>query len=339
MATDSTGCAGIDKVFEVHFTMNNKLKDDRSADTLSLGSIDIFCKAAELQSFTNAAQALGVTPAAVSRSVGRLEQRLGAQLFVRTTRLVRLTDAGREFHEQCRQALAQIADAARVAAGQKQGASGLVRVSVPTTYAYCRLLPALPRFAQAYPEVRLEIDISGRNVDFVEDQFDVAIRLGVHRDSRLVVRRLEHAELGVFASPDYLARRGTPAVVDDLRGHDCIGFVMSGNNRLMPWFFRVDGADVERQVAGPFRLRQDPLAMVRLALAGGGLCQTFGYIVEDDVAQGRLVEVLADCRGGPRPISVLYLHSPHLPARVRAFVDFVIDTLGGPGLPGRAAGR
>lgn len=319
--------------------MNNKLKNKDAEDNLALGSVDIFCKAAELQSFTNAAQALGVTPAAVSRSVARLEQRLGAQLFVRTTRVVRLTDAGREFHEQCRHALAQIADAARVAAGQKKGASGLVRVSVPTTYAYCRLLPALPRFLQAYPDVKLEIDISGRNIDFIEEQFDVAIRLGMHRDSRLVVRRLEHADLGVYASPDYLARRGLPRSVEDLRDHDCIGFVMSSNNRLMPWFFRVDDADVERMFAGPCRMRQDPLAMVRLALAGGGICQTFGYIVADDVAQGRLVEVLAEYRGSPRPISVLHLHGPHLPARVRVFVDFVIDTFGGPGPRGAASMR
>ena len=310
--------------------MNNKLKDDRAGDSLSLGGIDIFCKAAELQSFTNAAQALGVTPAAVSRSVGRLEQRLGAQLFVRTTRQVRLTEAGREFHEQCRHALAQIADAARAASGEKHGASGVVRVSVPTTYAYYRLLPVLPRFTAAYPDVKLDVDISGRNIDFIEEQFDVAIRLGAQRDSRLVVRRLEHAEIGVFASPGYLASRGTPRSVEDLREHDCIGFVM-GTGRLMPWFFRVDGAEVERTFAGSVRLRQDPLAMVRLAASGGGLCQTFDYIVADDVAQGRLVEVLAGFRGRPRPYSVLYPHSRHLPARVRAFVDFLIEVCGDAG--------
>lgn len=311
--------------------MNIKLKDDRAGDSLSLGGIDIFCKAAELQGFTNAAQALGITPAAVSRSVGRLEQRLGAQLFVRTTRQVRLTEAGREFHEQCRHALAQIADAARAASGEKHGASGVVRVSVPTTYAYYRLLPVLPRFTAAYPDVKLDVDISGRNIDFVEEQFDVAIRLGAQPDSGLVVRRLELAEIGVFASPGYLARAGAPRSVEELADHDCIGFVMSGTGRLIPWFFCIDGVDVERSFAGSIRLRQDPLAMVRLAASGGGLCQTFDYIVADDVAQGRLVEVLAGFRGRPRPYSVLYPHSRHLPARVRAFVDFLIEVCGDAG--------
>ncbi|MFN6996667.1 MAG: LysR family transcriptional regulator, partial [Aquincola tertiaricarbonis] len=131
----------------------------RSFDPVQLGSIELFCKAAELGSFTAAAEALGVTPAAVSRSIARLEQRLGVRLFVRTTRSIRLTEDGALYRAECQQALEQIAEAERAITGRQTTPTGLLRISVPTTYAHHRLLPLLPAFAQAYPGVALELNI------------------------------------------------------------------------------------------------------------------------------------------------------------------------------------
>jgi DNA-binding transcriptional LysR family regulator len=296
----------------------------RAFDAMQLGSIELFCRAAELGSFTAAAAAAGVTPAAVSRSVGRLEVRLGVRLFVRTTRQIRLTDDGRVYHEQCQQGLLQIADAGRLVSGQQVVPVGTLRVSAPTTYAHYRLFPMLPRFVAAYPKVQVEISVSNRNIDFVEEGFDLAIRLGTPQDSRLVARKLEDATLGVFASPHYLKRRGTPKGLADLKQHDCIQFVLPSTGRALPWLFRENGDDVERTLSGSVKVSDDVLGCVSHARAGGGLVQIYHFIADNAVRRGELIEVVKRCGGRSRPFSVLYPQNRHMSARVRAFVDFVI---------------
>jgi DNA-binding transcriptional LysR family regulator len=292
-------------------------------EPMQLGSIELFCKAADLGSFTGAAQALGLTPAAVSRSIARLEQRLGARLFARTTRQVRLTDEGRLYHEQCRQALAQLEAAALAVGGRRAVPQGLLRISLPTTYAHYRVLPVLSRFTQRYRQVQVDLHITNRNVDLVEEGFDLAIRQGEPQDSRLVARKLEDATLGVFASPAYLKRRGRPKTLDDLAGHDCIQFVLPSTGRTLPYVFRDGGEDAERELRGAVRVQEDVLGCVGLAVAGGGLCQTYHYIARGAVQRGELVEVLKPYAGRSRPFSILYPHNRHLAARVRAFVDFI----------------
>jgi DNA-binding transcriptional LysR family regulator len=294
----------------------------RAFDPVQLGSIEMFCKAAELQGFTSAAQALGITAAAVSRSVGRLEDRLGVRLFVRTTRQMRLTEEGRTYFEQCRQALAQIEDAERAVGGRQAQPAGLLRVSLPTTYAHFRLLPMLPAFMQRHPQIRLELDVSNRNIDFVEAGYDLAIRLGPPEDSRLVARPLEDATLGVFASPHYLKRRGAPQTLEQLRQHDCIEFVLPSSGRGMPWIFRDAGQPVDFAFEGRVRVHDDVLAAVTYAAAGGGLFQIYHFIADRYVATGQLQEVMQPYGGRSRPFSILYPQNRHLSARVRAFVDF-----------------
>lgn len=299
----------------------------RSFDPMQLGSIELFCKAAELSSFTAAAQALGITPAAVSRSVARLEARLGARLFVRSTRQIRLTDDGRSYYEQCEQALAQIEQAGRAVSGRQSEPSGTLRISVPTTYAHHRLFPLLPAFSAAFPKLKLEISVSNRNIDFVEEGFDLAIRLGAPADSRLVARPIEEATLGVFASPAYLKQRGTPATLSDLRQHDCIPFVLPRTGRAVAWLFREDSVDIERAVDGPVRVLDDVLGCVSHARAGGGLCQIYHFIADGAVRSGELKEVLKAFGGRSRPFTILYPHNRHVAPRVRAFVDFVVARL------------
>ena len=299
----------------------------RVFDSQRLGSIELFCLTAQHQGFTPAAKAAGLTPAAVSRSVARLESQLGVRLFERTTRIVRLTDAGRRYHEQCRQALGQLAEAERELSGQQQRPSGLVRASLPTPYGHVRILPLVPAFRQRYPDIELELQIANRNVDIVEEGFDLAVRGRAQPDSRLVARKLEDADLVIVASPAYLRRRKRPRNEHDLTGHPCVQFLLPRSGQPVPWLLRRDGHDFEWPTQGPLRCVDDLLATVTLARAGAGVLQTYRFIVEQDLRDGTLVELLPELAGASRPFSLLYPANRHMPLRVRVFIDFLIDKL------------
>ncbi len=297
----------------------------RHFDDLQLGSIEMFCLAAELSSFTAAANAAGVTPAAVSRSVSRLEARLGIRLFVRSTRHIRLSDEGRAYFEQVRPAIAQLVDAERQVGGQ--GAAGRLRISLPTPYAHYRVLPLLPAFREQYPNVDVHVHISNRNVDFADDGYDLSVRGRAPDDSALIARKLEDAELVVVGAPEYLRRRGTPQALEDLAAHDCIQFDRPSSGRRIPWTFQVYGESVDIVTDGAYGTGEDVLGGVTLARAGAGLFQTYRFVVEDDLREGRLTEVLPQHGGSTRPFVLLYPHARHLSRRVRAFVDFLVDKL------------
>lgn len=300
----------------------------RTFDPIQLGSIELFCKAAELGSFSAAAESLGLTPASVSRSIKRLETRLGVRLFSRTTRNVRLTSEGELYRQECQQALEQIAEAERTITGHQKVPSGLLRLSVGTLYANYRLLPHLQHFTAAYPQIDLELSLSNRVVDIVDEGFDLAIRIGTPQDSRLIAHKLEDASVGVFATPAYLAKRGVPKTLDDLASHDCLQFVLPSTGRPMPWIFRDrDGKPLDHVAHSRFRVLDDALGCVSWGCAGGGLFQTYHFIAAPAVARGELVEVLREYGGRSRQFSIIYPQNRHLSARVRAFVDFMLERL------------
>lgn len=296
----------------------------RTFEPVQLGSIELFCKAAEIGSFTKTAEMLGLTPAAVSRSIARLEARLGVRLFARSTRSIRLTDEGDLYRAECQQALEQIASAERALSGSRV-TSGTVRISLPTTYAHYRLLPLLPSFSSRYPEIALEVNITNRNVDLIEEGFDLAIRLGEPKDSRLVARKLEDAALGVYGSPAYLKRSGKPRTLANLNEHTCIQFIVPSTGRPMPWLFQADGEEIEFAFKSSRRVSEDVLGCVDWARAGGGLVQTYDFIAAEAIARGELVEVLKPFRGRTRPFSILYPSHRHVSARVRACVEFLAE--------------
>ncbi|MES2102638.1 MAG: LysR substrate-binding domain-containing protein [Pseudomonadota bacterium] len=299
----------------------------RQFDDLMLGSIELFCLAAELGSFTAAAAAASVTPAAVSRSVSRLEERLGVRLFVRTTRQIRLTEGGRIYFEQSRQALTQLVDAEREVTGKQAAPSGTLRISMPTPYAHYRVLPLLPAFRKQYPQVKVEVHISNRNIDFAEEGYDLAIRGALPVDSNLISRKLEDAELVVVATRAYLKRAGTPKSPQDLEKHDCIQFELPSSGRTIPWLFKDQQRSVELPTGGGYLTAGDVLGGVTLARSGAGLFQTYRFIVEPDLQRGDLVEVLAAYGGNSRPFTLLY--PPGRQAmRVRSFVEFLMQQLG-----------
>jgi DNA-binding transcriptional LysR family regulator len=299
----------------------------RQFDDILLGSIELFCSAAELGSFTAAAAASAITPAAVSRAVSRLEARLNVRLFVRTTRTLNLTEAGREYFTQCREALNQLVEAERLVTGRQSAPSGLLRISMPTPYAHYRVLPILPEFTRQYPGVKVEFHISNRNVDFGDEGFDLAIRGRAPADSTMISRQLEDAELVVVATPGYLKRAGTPRTLQDLAQHDCIQFALPSTGRNIPWLFREGEEEIDLPTAGLYGCAEDILGAVTLARAGGGVFQTYRFIVDDDIKAGRLVELLPEYGGRSRPFCLIYPHGRHIALRVRAFVDFLVDHL------------
>ena len=299
----------------------------RQFDDLSLGSLELFCLTAELESFTAAAAAAGVTPPAVSRTVARLEAKLGVRLLARTTRRVRLTDSGRAYHAQCRQALAQLGDAARLLGGEQAQPAGTVRISLPTSYGHHRVLPLLAEFRRLHPGVELELQLSNRNVDLIGEGFDLAVRGRTPPDSGLVARKLEDAELVIVGSPRYLRRHGKPRDVAALAQHECIHFVLPRTGQVVPWLLTMDGRVQERTLPGAIRCADDILGPVTLARHDAGLVQTYRFIVEHDLAEGTLREVLPQCAGAARPFSLLYPAQRHMPARVRAVIDFLVERL------------
>lgn len=297
----------------------------RQFDDILLGSIELFCLAVEAGSFTAAALAAGVTPAAVSRSVSRLEERLGTRLFVRTTRSIRLTEGGRAYFEQCRQALSQLVEAERELMGKQLEPAGVLRMSIPTTYGHHRILPLLPEFRARYPAVKVDIHLSNRNIDFVDEGYDLAIRVRVQPDSSLIARHLEDARLVVIATPEYLQRAGTPQTLEDLERHDCIQFELPSSGRRISWLFQENGKDKEVHAGGGYCCSDDVLGGVTLAKNGAGLFQTYRFIVEQELEEGTLVEVLQPFGGRSRPFTLLYPHGRHVPLRLRAFVDFLME--------------
>ena len=300
----------------------------RQFDDVLLGSIELFCLAAEAASFTTAANTAGVTPAAVSRSISRLEKRLGVRLFVRSTRSIRLTEGGKVYFEQCRAALNQLVEAERQVTGAQLQPSGTLRISVTTTYGHHRLLPLLPDFRAQYPLIKLEVQVSNRNIDFQEDNFDLAIRFRAQPDSNMIARHLEDAELVVIASPAYLKRAGLPRTLADLEKHECIQFDLPSSGRSIAWLFNEAGQERDIAPVGHYSCSDDVLAGVTLAKAGAGLFQTYRFNVDQALAEGTLVEVLQPFGGRSRPVNLLYPHGRLLPLRVRVFVDFLVGQIG-----------
>lgn len=285
-----------------------------------LGDVEIFLAVAEHGSLTAAAVTLATTASVVSRALGRLEQRLGSQLFRRTTRSLGITDAGQLYLEQSLAAFALIDEAERAIQGQADEVSGRVRLSVPTTYGHYRLPQLLHAFARQYPLVRVELNIANRNVDLAAEGFDVAVRLGELPDSGMVARKLEDAPLRLVASPAYLQRAGVPASFDELQRHACICFVMPSTGRVSPWLLRDAGRDVDWSPQARFTVSDDVLGVVSLAVHGLGVCQSYDFIVRERIERGELVELLPRMGGRTRAFSAIYAAHRRPSAAARALI-------------------
>jgi DNA-binding transcriptional LysR family regulator len=286
-----------------------------------MADVEAFVTIVDKGTISAAAVALGTTPSVLSRAVARLESRLGVQLLRRTTRRLSITDAGNLYLEQARSAFGLIADAERAIQGQGGALSGKVRISVPTTYGHYRLPALLQPFMEQHPQVIIELSISNRNVDLVDEGYDMAIRLGELADSGLAAKRLGDEPVCLVASPDYLRRAGTPQTLEQLAGHACLPFIMPSTGRQAPWLLRVDGQDQDWLAPARILVTDDVLGVVSLAHQGLGICQTYQFIVEERLRSGELVEVLPALRGRSKPFSLIYPPHRRMSAASRALID------------------
>lgn len=295
-----------------------------SAVESSLPSLLAFTRTFEHGSFTRAAKSLGLTQAAISRSVLRLEESLGVMLFRRTTRALQPTAEGRAYYAKCSAALTLLEEAQHDVQRGTSEVRGLVRLSLPITLGLHVLLPRLANLREQLPDVELEIHVTNQNVDFVHDGADLAVRMGTLKDASLVARKLGEFSVGVFASKEYLAARGPLKRLEDLADHDCMMFVMPRTGRVLPWIF--GSPNVEVTPPSSLRCVEDPRAGVVLAKAGLGLFQTYHFMVEDELRAGTLVEVLKARSGRTRPFSLIRPRAAVTSRAVRAVADLIVES-------------
>ncbi len=289
----------------------------------SLTELSAFERVGSLGSFALAARALRLTPSAVSKAVFRLESHLGAKLLVRTTRRLRLTEAGAAFHAHCRRMLAELDEAER-AVGRAHGTpAGHLRVELPLRVGTRQILRSLGAFTADFPGIELDVRLDDRYADLVEDDIDVAVRVGQLRDSRLVARRLTYARHTLVAAPAYLATRPVPRSIEDLEAHERLLFRSGNSGRVLDWIFERKG----RRIAWPphrGHTFSNSDALIAAAAAGMGIAQVLDLSAADELAAGRLTHLLSPFVAKGPPISVVSTPEKLLLPKVRAFRDFVV---------------
>ncbi|OHX10419.1 LysR family transcriptional regulator [Chromobacterium sphagni] len=281
----------------------------------------VFASVVDAGGFTRAAQQLQLPRATVSSAVQQLEAQLGVRLLHRTTRRVQLTLDGSGFYERCQQLLADFDEIEALFSQQGASPRGRLRIDVPGPIGRQVLAPALPDFFRQYPDIELELGVTDRPVDLIQEGVDCVIRVGQLSESRLVARRIGMMRQGNYASPDYLARQGVPATPQDLAGHQVVNYASPASGKVFGWEYQLDGERRELALQGRISINQVETYLA-CALAGLGLIQLPRYDAEPHVAAGRLAEVLADWPPPAMPVSVLYPHRRHLSRRVQVFVEW-----------------
>ncbi|KSV78580.1 hypothetical protein N182_20610 [Sinorhizobium sp. GL2] len=285
-----------------------------------LGDVRAFVRVADDQSFTLAAERLGLFRSAVGKCVARLEDNMATRLIHRTTRSVSLTEEGQLFYEHAIRILSEVGDAEFALAQRHQAPRGRLRIDVPIALGRLHILPVLQRFLNRWPEVEAEVSFSDEYRDIVGDGIDVAVRIGGPTDSRLVRRVLASHRLITCAAPEYLKRRGTPRTIDELTRHDRIGFKHAGGP--VPWHYRVGGGDRDVGVQGNLRLGNTE-AIRDACLAGTGLAQLGAFLVGRDIREGRLVPLLEEFERDEPPVCVVYPTRKHVSPKVRLFIEAI----------------
>ena len=291
-----------------------------------LAGVGVLAAVVEGGSFVRAAEALGITASGVSRAVSRLERRVGVRLLDRTTRSVTLTDEGRRFYEQVGPLLAGIEEAASGASGAASVVRGRLRVDLDPFFSRLVLAGHFGRFLDRHPDLSLELTTREHVGDLVADGIDVAMRFGEPLPSSPVARKLIETRIVTVASPAYLERHGRPKHPSELAGHACIQFRNPATDRPFLWEFHKPGEVLPVKTAGRLLL-SDVGTMLGECVAGTGIAQVMALGIQELLDQGRLVELFPDWPGEHFPLYALH-PSRHLPpAKVRAFIDFILQTV------------
>lgn len=288
-------------------------------------AINAFVAVVESGSFAKAAEKLDQSVSAVSRQVAELERHLDARLLQRTTRRLSLTEAGRAFHERAVQLLADLEEAEASAGAGGVTPRGTLKVTAPITYGTRVLAPLIASFTARHDQLRVDVDLSDRMVDIVDEGFDLAVRIGDIKSPLLVARRIGTTRLVCCASPAYLQRHGTPRSPDDLARHACLTYEYAALRHQ--WRFTgADGRELAVRVGGPLHANNGRM-LAALAAEGAGIVCEPDFILAPELARGALVPVLPAWRLPAIPIHAAYASRRHLSAKVRAFVAFLAERL------------
>ena len=274
--------------------------------------------------FAAAARALDVPRSKISKQIQALEEAIGVQLLQRTTRSLHLTEAGAEYYDACRDVIASLDEAEQRARTGMGEIRGVLRVNAPMSFGLSRLGPLIPHFNELHPNVELQVVLSDQQVDPVKGGFDVTIRIASLPDSSMIARSLAPAPRIMVASPDYLAREGTPQTPKDLAHHKCLsyGYLQSGVSLQL-----CNGKETQRvTVSGPLHANNGDI-LAQAAVAGMGIALLPNFIIERAVADGRLVPVLCDWEAPAITVNAVYPSSRRVPMKTRAFIDFLVAEL------------
>lgn len=286
-----------------------------------LESMQVYVLTVEKGSLSAAAVASGISATMAGNHLRKLEKRLGMQLLHRTTRRQRLTALGEDYYTRCKEILRLVAETDTQAQNLQLAPAGRLRISAPVTFGTDALMPALSLYLARYPEVNVDVSLSDRVVDLVEDGFEAAIRIGQLPDSALIAKPLAPYRLMICASPDYLARRGTPSQPEDLSQHECLSFSPAA---LASW--RLQGAEGALQIPVSGRLHVNNGQALRVAaLHGLGIVLQPAILLDADVQAGRLVRLFPKHQLPVRPMHVVYLQDRYRSPKLRSFVDFLVE--------------
>ena len=289
-----------------------------------LEAMSMLLAAVESGSLSKASRNLRLPLATVSRKVAELETHLNAALLIRSSKGLELTPAGRSYVTAAKSILEQLTEAERAASGEYTEPKGDLVVTAPIMFGRIHVLPTVTRFLDAYPEVSVGLVLTDRVAHFLEDQVDVALRIGPLPDSNLVATRLGTVRHVICASPEYLTANGTPSTPDDLAQHRVVSF--QNVSALSSWTFERDGAEIATSFRS--RLAVNTIdAAIDAAVSGAGLVRAVSYQIADHVRAQRLAVVLGNFEPQPRPVHLVYDRQNRLPLKLRAFVDFVVPRM------------
>ena len=295
------------------------------AETDPLEGMSIFAAVVEAESFTGAARTLKYSKAAISTHIQKLEDRLNTRLLNRTTRRISMTDEGRVFYEHCRRILDEAREAIDALDNSNTEPRGVLRINSPMSFGTMHLGSAVAEFMEAYPDVSVDMVLNDRQVDLIEDGFDLAIRIGRLPDASLIARRLAPCRRILVASPDYWDRKGRPSHPSDLKDHDALIYDYLDDPNT--WTFKDGDTDVSVSVQGRLRANNGEV-LLDAALRGLGIYLSPTFFCFDALRANKLEIALRDFGEDPLSVYAVYPHRRHLSPRVRAFVDFLAERFG-----------
>ncbi len=287
-----------------------------------IAGMEVFAKVAAIGSLSGAARSLGMSQTMATKHMGALEDRLGVKLLHRTTRKITLNEAGRRYLESVERILAELSEADAAAAAERMEVSGALRVNAPVSFGVREIVPLLAELSDLHPALSVDLGLSDRTVDLVEEGWDVAIRIGKIEDQSLIARKIARCRMLVAAAPDYLSKRSIPTSLQDLASHNCLGYTLSSSVGPDRWRFGLDGSII-LPVTGNLHANNGD-ALVAAALAGQGIIYQPTFLVGDEIRAGRLVSLTLDQPVMELPgVFAIYASNRRPPAKVRAFIDFL----------------